>query len=265
MIMRKRLLVCLVMLLLACRLPYALGRSLASPTETNPAPTIVSAAATFTPVINEAEPQPGSTSAQPPYPETGELQSTAQIPSLDTPYPGDGPADPLSATPAATEAFDASGEPQETTPALVIQPPTLIPSATPFLTFTPTISPTPTLTRTPLPLPPWSRAPLEATDPRTVKLASGEVQLVEFFAYWSGPSQAMAPILQGVEDEYRDQVNFVYLDIDNPVVDAFADELGFDRAPQFFLLAPDGRIVEEWTGYVAVADLRAAIESALNP
>lgn len=33
-------------------------------------------------------------------------------------------------------------------------------------------------------LQPTSRAGLEATDPETVTLASGDIQLIEFFAFW---------------------------------------------------------------------------------
>jgi hypothetical protein len=40
----------------------------------------------------------------------------------------------------------------------------------------------PAITQEPAPLPP--RDTLEATDPATVQLASGKVQLVEFFAFW---------------------------------------------------------------------------------
>ena len=49
---------------------------------------------------------------------------------------------------------------------------------------TPDLTPTPASTATP----PSSRreikAGLEASDPNTAQLASGEIQLVEFFAFW---------------------------------------------------------------------------------
>jgi thiol-disulfide isomerase/thioredoxin len=106
---------------------------------------------------------------------------------------------------------------------------------------------------------------LYATNPSTVRLASGEVQLVEFFAFWSGPSQAMAPIVQSLEDEYRDQVLFTYLDIDDPATQNFQSQLGFEVEPHFFLLDPQGHILRQWTGYVTANELRQAFQSALNP
>ena len=39
-------------------------------------------------------------------------------------------------------------------------------------------------TATPIPQPPPIREALAATDPATVQLASGQVQLIEAFAYW---------------------------------------------------------------------------------
>lgn len=110
------------------------------------------------------------------------------------------------------------------------------PTRTPFLTPTPTITFTPTPTRTPLPVPPWVSVQLHATDPRTVQLAAGKPQLIEFFAFWSGPSLAMAPIVQAVEKEYTGRANFVYLDIDDPDTDIFKQQLHYRVEPHFFLL-----------------------------
>jgi thiol-disulfide isomerase/thioredoxin len=91
------------------------------------------------------------------------------------------------------------------------------------------------------------------------------VQLVEFFAYWSGPSQAMAPIVQALEAEYRDQMIFTYLDIDNPATRPFQSQLKFRTEPHFFLLDPQGRILRQWVGYVTPAQFRQAFQEALNP
>jgi thiol-disulfide isomerase/thioredoxin len=105
---------------------------------------------------------------------------------------------------------------------------------------------------------------LKASDPRTVRLASGKVQLVQFFAYWSGPSQAMAPLIIGLQNEYKGRVNFVYLDIDNPTNNFYKRQLGFRMEPHFFVLDPQGKIIKQWIGYVTVEQLRKALETALE-
>jgi thiol-disulfide isomerase/thioredoxin len=138
-----------------------------------------------------------------------------------------------------------------------------LPSPTRYLPPPPQASATPTPTRTLLPAPPWVRVPLQASDPRTVKLAFGKVQLVEFFAYWSGPSQAMAPLVRGLEEAYASEVNFVYLDIDDPAVATFERELRFRLEPHFFLLDAQGRVLRQWQGYVTTETLQSAIDDAL--
>lgn len=209
-----------------------------------------------------------------PYP--GVNLATNAYPVLNTPYPGsvETQATGGAATPTASNGFSLIATPTQTSqffqPALATPTPgapIILVTATPTLFLTPTPSPTatPTITPTPLPPPPWVRAPLRATDPGVVRLASGKVQLIEFFAFWSGPSQAMAPLIQGIENEYRDRVNFVFLDIDNPATEYFKRELGFRMEPHFFLLDAQGRILRQWVGYVSVDVLRDALEAALNP
>lgn len=87
---------------------------------------------------------------------------------------------------------------------------------------------------------------------------------MEFFAYWSGPSQAMSPIVRGVEAEYVSRVKFIYLDIDNPAARPLMKELGFRTEPHFFILAADGKVVEEWVGPATPAKLRAVLDAALS-
>lgn len=140
---------------------------------------------------------------------------------------------------------------------------TSTPTRTPFLTPTPTITLTPTPTRTPLPVPPWVSVKLHATDPHKVQLAAGKPQLIEFFAFWSGPSLAMAPVVQGIEREYTGQVNFIYLDIDDPATNIFKQQLHYHMEPHFFLLDAHGKVLQQWVGYVTVEQFRQALDAAL--
>jgi len=175
----------------------------------------------------------------------------------------------VSATPTPT-SFQAtpSLSPMNTTAAIGTVSPTMVDTSTPVLvltstssttpvyysTNTPNPTPLPTFTATILPLPPWMRSQLRATDPKDVQLRSGEIQLIEFFAYWSGPSKAMAPLVHSLEKDYSEQIGFVYLDIDNPVNDTFKKSLGYKKEPHFFLLDKEGRIIKEWIGYVSFDD-----------
>ena len=74
----------------------------------------------------------------------------------------------------------------------------------------------------------------------------------------------MAPIVHGLEAEYDDRMNFVYLDIDDPANDPFKEALLYRLQPHIFLLDDNGKIIQQWLGYVKEQDLRAAINAALG-
>ena len=123
---------------------------------------------------------------------------------------------------------------------------------------------TPSPIRTPIPPPAWITSDLRASNIYSVKLNSGKVQLVEFFAFWDGASQAMAPLVHEIEKRYQDRMNFVYLDIDDPATDKFMKELGYKIQPHFFLIGPQGEIIQQWVGYVKVEELIEAVESVIG-
>jgi thioredoxin-like negative regulator of GroEL len=106
---------------------------------------------------------------------------------------------------------------------------------------------------------------LPASDPRAVQLAAGKPQLVVFFAYWSGPSQSMTPLLLGLETEYSGRVVFTYLDIDDPGTRPLQRSLGFRQEPHLFLLDATGKIIRQWSGSVSLEELRQALNEAATP
>ena len=66
--------------------------------------------------------------------------------------------------------------------------------------------------------------------------------------------------MHGLEATWGDQINFVYLDIDDGRTDPFKQQLGYIYQPHLFLLDGEGRIVTQWVGFVSEAELAAAFE-----
>lgn len=152
------------------------------------------------------------------------------------------------------------------------------PSPSPTTTSTPGMTSTPESTVGPYPVPATPNPTLTATakptraanqtllatDPNQVQLASGRIQLVEFFAFWDGASKSMAPMLNDLAAEYQGKMNFIFLDVDDPANKKFEDALNYRIQPQFFLLDKQGSIIKQWQGYVDKVELQAAIDGALQ-
>ncbi|MEJ2599216.1 MAG: hypothetical protein P8Z00_12845 [Anaerolineales bacterium] len=198
-------------------------------------------------------PDPGDNGSYPPPTPSGQSGANADnpYPSPDAnPYPGPptSPATQLAATnqPSATPQVAATSAPTPTAPVN----PTSGPSSTPLATATASLTSTSTPTPTATPIPSL-RTNLLATDPATVKLVSGKPELIVFFAYWDGNSRIMMPDLLNLQDQYGTQVNFIYLDIDDPATSPLKRALYFDAygtMPQTFLLDKDGKIIRKWLG-----------------
>ena len=179
-----------------------------------------------------------------PEPEDDSNQNSQLLPELDQP----------SATPTSTLAPLATNEPLPTsTPEGVV---------TPSPTFTLTPSPTILPTATPLPL--FVDRSLRASDPTLLKLSSGKVQLIEFFAFWDASSKALAPMMNQLKLDFGKTVIFHFLDIDDPATRNIKKQLGFRVQPHLILLDGKGNILEEWTGFVDEAELRDELTRALQ-
>jgi thiol-disulfide isomerase/thioredoxin len=200
------------------------------PAEAYPQPgsgaTLAPSATQNSTLIAIGTPSPPSAGPYPPPGTTGE--------SPNEPYPGPSSADLL------------------TTPGASAQPTIVDATSVPLLT--PTTTPTLGLLST----------ELKATDPTTFRVASGELQLVEFFAFWSPESQSMAPVMNVLEQRNGDRLRFVYLDIDDPANNLYKTLLTNRLPPVFFLLDGQGNVLHEWQGYIELVEFEEGIAEALQ-
>ena len=72
--------------------------------------------------------------------------------------------------------------------------------------------------------------------------------------------QAMAPVVHGLEQQYKGSVDFLYLNIADARNKAARERYGFVSTPHFFLVRPDGTPVESMQGVVPRDSLRGALD-----
>ncbi len=66
--------------------------------------------------------------------------------------------------------------------------------------------------------------------------------------------------MHGLEQQWSDRVNFVYLDIDDSRTNTFKRQLGYQYQPHIFLLDGQGNVVKQWVGYVTQEELAQALQ-----
>lgn len=72
----------------------------------------------------------------------------------------------------------------------------------------------------------------------------------------------MAPIVHGLEQQWNDRVDFLYLDVADPRNAAVMQRLGYRATPHFFMLDPSGRPLRSWLGTVDGGELVAGLRTA---
>ena len=70
--------------------------------------------------------------------------------------------------------------------------------------------------------------------------------------------------MHGLEAKYASQIDFVYLDIDDPNTIPFKSQLGYQYQPHLYLLDGAGNVLKQWVGFTGEGELEAALQSVLG-
>ncbi len=74
----------------------------------------------------------------------------------------------------------------------------------------------------------------------------------------------MAPMVHGLEAKYFGQIDFAYMDADDPNTQPFQQQFGFRYQPELYLMDGNGNLVNKWVGFVSQEELETAFAALLG-
>ena len=87
---------------------------------------------------------------------------------------------------------------------------------------------------------------------------------LEFYAEWCEVCKAMAPKVNGLKGEYENDINFVFLNVDNPKWERYIRKFEVNGIPQVNLFDKTGNLKSTFIGKNDEKDIKSSLENLIT-
>ena len=98
-----------------------------------------------------------------------------------------------------------------------------------------------------------------SVDPE-IALKNNKPTFLEFYAEWCEVCKEMAPKVSALKNEYEKEINFVFLNVDNPKWDNYIRKYEVNGIPQVNLFDKKGNLISTFIGKQKEVTIRESID-----
>jgi len=97
-----------------------------------------------------------------------------------------------------------------------------------------------------------------------IAFTNNKPTFLEFYAEWCEVCKEMAPKVQNIKDEYDKDINFVFLNVDNPKWEKYLRDLNVNGIPQVSLFDSDANLQVTYIGKQQEQVIKESIDNLYN-
>ena len=99
-----------------------------------------------------------------------------------------------------------------------------------------------------------------STDP-VIAFNNNKPTFLEFYAEWCEVCKEMAPKVSALKDRYEQDINFVFLNVDNPKWQSYIEKFNVNGIPQVNILDKKGNLISTLIGKQEEQTIRDSIDN----
>ena len=92
---------------------------------------------------------------------------------------------------------------------------------------------------------------------------TGRPQFLDAYGTWCPACQANEPTIYALQRQFKDRVDFIYLNVDNPEFVEAASPYTLTGVTQYVLIDAEGKIIQKWFGSVTEELVAEVIDAYL--